>query len=326
LSAIDFTLKPPDTTGTHKISGTVILPEGSRRGSGIVGLFYLYSRGRTQLVMNGAPNMANGNFTIPYVPPGAYDLIVGGAIAPRGRVPVTVDDKDITNLTIPVPRTIDFKGRVTVNGAAASFPLAFLRVTLAPDHRVSPYPSSGVTDDALTFPGIAEGKHTVSVDLGLSTGTSPGAARAAYVEDVRQGGRSIFQGAQTFDDAVVNVASDAAPLDVILNTAGATISGVVATTGNNDIADATVTLVPQPPRRQNVMLYQSVTADGKGNFTFNGVAPGAYKVFAWDTIPAGAHLSAEFLNPFEARGTTINATGGQRLEVKPNLIPKEATR
>jgi hypothetical protein len=276
--------------------------------------------------MNGASNMANGNFTIPYVPPGAYELIVGGAIAPRGRVPVTVDDKDITNLTIPVPRTIDFKGRVTVNGAAASFPLSSLRVTLAPDYRVSPYPSSGVTEDALAFPGIVEGKHTVLVELGVSVGTSSGAARDAYVEDVRQGGRSIFQGALTFDDAVVNVASDAAPLEVILNTAGATISGVVATTGNNDIADATVTLVPQPLRRQNVMLYKSVTTDGAGGFTFTGVAPGAYKLFAWDTIPTGAHLNAEFLVPFEARGTTVNATAGQRLEVKLNLILKASTQ
>jgi hypothetical protein len=47
-----------------------------------------------------------------------------------------------------------------------------------------------------------------------------------------------------------------------------------------------------------------------GNFTINGVAPGDYKLFAWEYVAANAWMNAEYLAPFENRGQAISVGGG----------------
>jgi hypothetical protein len=53
----------------------------------------------------------------------------------------------------------------------------------------------------------------------------------------------------------------------------------------------TVALVPIT-RRENPMLYYAASADSMGNFAICGIAPGDYKLFAWDYMPPGAANNA----------------------------------
>jgi hypothetical protein len=80
----------------------------------------------------------------------------------------------------------------------------------------------------------------------------------------------------------------------------------------------TATLIPDPPRRQNLTLYKSafVSADGKGNFNFTGIAPGTYRVFAWDNLPTGTEQNAEFMGEYETRGISVTVSTGLTL---PNI-------
>lgn len=73
---------------------------------------------------------------------------------------------------------------------------------------------------------------------------------------------------------------------------------------------AGVVLVPDAPRRENALLYKRVVADEEGRYSFRGVAPGGYKVFAWSELPMGqAEESPRFLGRYEiyGQGVSVNA-------------------
>jgi hypothetical protein len=63
------------------------------------------------------------------------------------------------------------------------------------------------------------------------------------------------------------------------------------------------------------MLYKSasVSPDGKGNFNFTGIAPGTYRIFAWENLPSGAEQNAEFMNEYETRGISFTISAGLSL-------------
>jgi hypothetical protein len=65
----------------------------------------------------------------------------------------------------------------------------------------------------------------------------------------------------------------------------------------------------------------SSTTDQNGRFLLQGLAPGAYKVFAWEKIEPGACTSPEFLQAYEKLGESVNVTEGCRNSVQVDLIP-----
>jgi len=130
----------------------------------------------------------------------------------------------------------------------------------------------------------------------------------AYISDIRQDSRSVF------DDNIITIGKDSqTTLDIVVSRGGGTIEGTVRDAKNNPVPVQRIMLVPDPPRRQNPMLYKTGISNPMGNFTINGVAPGPYKLYAWDQIPAGAEQDAEFMNAYDALGTHINVTAGMSL-------------
>jgi hypothetical protein len=70
-------------------------------------------------------------------------------------------------------------------------------------------------------------------------------------------------------------------------------------------------------------LYKTVTTDGKGHFVMRGVAPGAYTIFAWESVLPGAFQNAEFLEKYQSRGRPVNVQGGTRSEIPLDLIQND---
>ena len=122
-------------------------------------------------------------------------------------------------------------------------------------------------------------------------------------------------------DAGISVDSKHAPglLDIVVSANGACVDGVISK-DQQPFPGATVTLVPDPPHRDEGRLFKAVTTDQNGHFTLEGISPGDYKVFAWEKIEPGAYTSSEFLQPFENRGESVHITEGSRQSVQVNLI------
>jgi hypothetical protein len=94
-------------------------------------------------------------------------------------------------------------------------------------------------------------------------------------------------------------------LQIILGANGGSISGTTETADRKAVS-ARVFLVPDPSRRRNSMFYREAQSDASGTYQFKGLAPGDYKVFAFEVAPPpGAIENVEFVTPYEQRGVRV---------------------
>jgi hypothetical protein len=105
------------------------------------------------------------------------------------------------------------------------------------------------------------------------------------------------------------------PLDLSGGVAGALTITIAAGSGTlqgtvrqeqQPAEGATAVLVPEEARRPVGYFYKIATTDQNGQFTMKGIAPGEYKLFAWDEVESDRYRAPAFLKKFESRGTTVS--------------------
>jgi hypothetical protein len=136
-----------------------------------------------------------------------------------------------------------------------------------------------------------------------------------YIADIKMGQDAIF------DRGFIAGSESREPLEVTLKSQGGAVSGVVFDASRlRPQLYSTVVLVPDAARRQNFTLYKHAIS-ANGNFTFTGVPPGDYKVFAWRSVVPGAWENAPFLQKFEDRGMSVTVAAGVEKNVQLTVIP-----
>jgi len=125
-----------------------------------------------------------------------------------------------------------------------------------------------------------------------------------FLEDIRQDGSSVYR------DGVVTVSGSPVLVDLVFNPDGAAIHGVVSLPNETPGEAISVVLVPDSPYRGNSALYKRTPADTDGSFTFFGVAPGSYRIYAFDLPTHGAERNAQFMSQYEASGIAVTAAKG----------------
>jgi hypothetical protein len=112
----------------------------------------------------------------------------------------------------------------------------------------------------------------------------------------------------------------AGQLDILVSMNAGSLDGIVLDNTQKPFQDATVVLVPDAPRRQRFDLYHAVGSDASGRFRLNGLAPGNYRIFAWDDVPADAWQDPDFLRTYEDRGRPVAITEGSNQNLELRLI------
>jgi hypothetical protein len=265
-----------------------------------------------------------GRFEVPNLLPGTYDLFArvpdpgsqaaGGAPQAWGRARLEVRDTNIENVLIAIPPAVEVKGAVTATGGRLP---ASLRVQLMSDEasaakipayqQVSSRSVPVTAEGTFSLPAIPEGRFRVSA--------VPGLPQDLYLADVRQNALSVFDSG--FDVNTRNLNS----LEIVLGSGAGTVNGVVLDGPTKTVAGATVVLVPEARRRSNRALYVSAVSDASGRYTLRGVAPGDYKVFAWESIPAFAHMNAAFMAKHEDRGKLVRVGQSGTASAELTIIP-----
>jgi hypothetical protein len=70
--------------------------------------------------------------------------------------------------------------------------------------------------------------------------------------------------------------------------------------------NATIALLPEITQRAGrPELFRNTNSNEEGKFRFEGVAPGEYKIFAWEDIPQGDWYDPDVMLKHEALGMTI---------------------
>ena len=303
-------------------------------------------------------NPDDGSFVFRNVPTGSYVVIArlpvtanngwGPANAPEraggpiafGRTPVVVNGSDVKDVAIVVHRGVDLNGHLIVDGKPAA---ANVRISLEADdgdlnldaptantlNQISIYNPTIEAGGGFTIPLLPEGKYRIQVTFGAagnagargqaaaSDATSalpPSLPATTYLADVRQGGNSVYDNGLT----IGNQASE--PIEILVNTNAGSIQGAVMGPDQKLVPSTLVVLVPAQSRRQNPALYKTARTDAQGHFTFNTVPPGAYTLFAWESVLSGAWQNAEFLRSYADRGVPVSVSAAERANVQVGLI------
>ena len=76
---------------------------------------------------------------------------------------------------------------------------------------------------------------------------------------------------------------------------------------------------------RKLALFKTGGVSQQGSFTISGIAPGAYKLYAWEDVDTNAvRYDPDFLKPYEALGQTVQISEGASEHVTVKLIKKPA--
>jgi len=283
-----------------------------------------------------AANDTESAFEVRGVPPGTYDFypVYSDGTTGRGangvlssyytaRTPIEVGGENVTGIQSVIQPGANLKVHVTVTGTAPAtgrgqaqlITLTSTRVQIQPKENIPTLARGALTlppvldaDGVMTLTNLVDGPYFIA-----SVTTLP---PNAYVSELRQDSRSVY------DDGVFVLSKNSeTTLEVVISRGGATIQGTVVDAKHNAVASR-VTLIPDPPRRQNTLLYKNAASNAMGVFNLSGVAPGSYKIFAWEQNLAGAEQDPEFIREFDVLGTSVTVTPGlASANIQVTLIP-----
>jgi hypothetical protein len=322
---IDFSLPRAQTV---RISGQVLF-DNSTPGGGVVRTFYLLpTDGRPSEVypiefvnsIGGQLGAVTSDFSFEArgVSPGLYDLapffIDSGRTYHTGRTPIQIRDQNIENIQAPIRPNVDVIGRITIRGIDSFRAWTSLHLQLRAKDVAIPLTTrsniANVADDGtFTIRGAIEGNYQPY--LGASSGAIP---QGFYISEMRQGARDIR------DDGTVDVRAGMQPLEIVLSLGSGRIRGVVEAPGGIAPPRADVVLIPQFSRRQNAMFFDRTVINAKGEFEFDGIAPGEYKIFAFERLPDSAERNVQFLAQYETLGTVAQVSSSSALDVRVRLL------
>jgi hypothetical protein len=289
--------------------------------------FYLVPRGSgpgmtemgPRLLSNSLRAPVDGQFELGQVSPGSYFLYpmgagggFNGAGKYLGRVAIDVRSGDLDGVEITAHPGVDLNGHLIIQDDKGSIPWDSVRVRLKPEETLP----SGIVAPMNTIDStgvfvaknIPEGHYDFDIRL----------PQDAFVVDIVEAEKSVFDSGIKIDGASNRT------IQIVINPQGETIGGLVRNGRRNPAVGATVVLVPKPSRRNNVLLYRIANTDQSGHFTLHGIAPGEYKLFAWESIVDDAYLHAEFLAKYERTGRDVVVQPSVRPEFQQlNLISNQ---
>jgi hypothetical protein len=250
----------------------------------------------------------DGTFLIEDVIPGTYNLIAIQEAQNQvnsTRMRLDVGPGGVEGISLAVRPGVEVPGQIYLEGTPpANFAMNRLRVTLNSQDGL-PINSNAQVDDAgkFTLPGVAAMTFRVNLQ-GLPTG--------AYLIAGRFGSNDALGEPLSIDQS--------APLSLQIGFAPGQIGVTVADSVGQPFSGAITVLIPATRTRTD--LYKTGTSDQAGAVMFTGVAPGDYKVLAWEDVPQGAYLNADFLQPYEERAQSVHVdrTGSVSAQVK--VIPR----
>jgi sarcosine oxidase gamma subunit len=256
---------------------------------------------------------AAGKFELRNVRSGSYELyavLQDRASSPSkyyvGHRTIDVGTENLGGVALLLAPGIDLKGTIRAGTGISGIPV---RVSLRPRTTLPGWTGTTVTstDGTFSIPNIPESQYSIFIEP-----SEPN----AYVAALLQGRDDIL------DRGIVKVAQTSPDsLEALIQAPASTIRGTVMASPQQLAGGIMVTLVPEESRRENLSLYKRAIAIN-GTFSIAGVAPGKYKVLAWERIPDGAEQNAEFMEAYRSSGVEVLASAGNTSSIEVRLTPE----
>jgi Carboxypeptidase regulatory-like domain len=138
-----------------------------------------------------------------------------------------------------------------------------------------------------------------------------------YVKSIRFGDREITNGEIDLTEPT------GALLKIVLGADGGEVDGTVQNASGQSAAEMQVTLAPAEEFDARSDLLKHAVSNASGNFQIKDVAPGEYRVFAWESDRDGSTQSAEFRKPFESKGVAVTVGPKEKPSVQLYVITSD---
>jgi hypothetical protein len=314
LAGMDITLAPVHAL---TVQGKVLLAATSNPAAKIQVTLINNNAVTSQLE---ATTDAKGAFQFEGVPSGDYSLVARMEPTDQkskmlwGQRGLHVEDSNISKADLRVWPGVDLNGRVRID-EKASVDLTHINATLWPQGNsavTALMPDvTGVTlraDGSFTFNDVPEGIHILQF-----TPLPPGYfLKSNGPADVLDTGVTVANG------------QSPPPAELTLSPNSAQVTGTVS--GDQmPAAGALVVLVPQGARKGRESFSKRSSADQSGHFTMKGIAPGEYKIVAFEIADRSLLSDPEFVERFEDRGETVHLGEGDAVNVNLEAIPADET-
>jgi hypothetical protein len=339
VSTVDIPIQP-GIVQTRRVRGSVIGSNGQSAAGASIRLVPMQQSPHV-LIPNGTSDK-QGAFDIGGVLPGAYLLVatVGASSGysfsqslldvgrgSSGIVRLDVTDRDLDSVSVALQTAFTLNGRLRIEGNSnTKWDATQARISLTRDPDLLGLPNgtslsadrsaarpSGVptNDGSFVLSGYGQGDYRVAI-AGIPT--------SAYLKAVSLGSADVLR------DGLDAKSSPTGQLEIVLNLEGGVLEGSAVNDKSEPTINATLVLVPDTPLRDRSYLYKVATSDGTGKFEIRGIAPGTYKLFGWESVPAGAWQDPEFIRDSEANGKTVVITEGSRQQVRITAFPQAKDR
>jgi len=219
----------------------------------------------------------NGKFTVWRMPPGKYTFLAEGrTMDGRSLKSVAVDvelaDSNVDNIALGLIPEFDIGGQIQWDGQpphAGQLQNGGLRLS------ETPLKGKITSDGAFRIPKVTVGRHALALE---------GMPENVYI-------KSVSLGTEEMPDLTLDLRGNPgdALVTVLLSAAGARIAGVV-TDSQGPKADVSVYLAPDSPE---AVIPRTAETAADGSYSFHGVPPGKYKLYAGDAKGAESVEIAE---------------------------------
>jgi hypothetical protein len=258
---------------------------------------------------------ATGTFELPNMKPGRYGIMArlagsnDASVAPWVFATISVVDSSIDNLVLRVPAPI--QGQIRIEGQPpTNAPLESIRVRLIPVPTSPPGPPLPLTPSAAV---AADGKFRISVPMdGEYRVKVSGLPASFYLKEAQLDDVDVLRAGSRFFAA--------GRLNLLLSTRAGEVIGRAINDSMEPARVAEAVLIPTEGRQRSELFKR--TAVTNGQFRFQGVAPGDYKVFVWQNIEGNAFFDAEVLKRFDERGVPVHVAELSRETVEVRVIPE----
>jgi len=253
---------------------------------------------------------ADGTFEIVGVPSGEYDVGLTQGMPPigLGQTKVRVDDRDVDGVSLEVARTFALKGRVQFE-ANEQGRISGLNIMLTPLDRTGAQYVYTQEDGTFTFPVVSMGRYRVFL---------PGTYDGQYhVKLFRYGGKEVR-------GEIISIADGDSPLELIFSSHGARM--VVDVKRGDAAAPAgptQVVLIPDwDSGEERGFGTRPAVRDQNGVYSIANIPAGAYRLFAFESVPDQAWADAEFWKEIRSKGVELRVSEGESRNAEVPLVLK----
>jgi len=298
---VDFTLHEVPTV---HVRGTI---SGMPKAQGPLGIS-LVKRAASPGGARPARISPDGRFDIAGVTPGSWTVSTDyfeGGVHLTARLPVEVGGSDLDDVAVHLDSAVTVTGKVRIESKSSGAPAnrQFALSLRSTEPMVGAGQIKWNADNAsFAIPDLAPGNYRLDA-------FPPG---PFYVKSATLNGLDILR-------QELSIAQSAGPIEVVLSDDGGAIDAQVTGADDQPLPSSAVMFLQDglPPR---------IPITGPdGHVKLQGLAPGDYRIYAWDDVTQVEYADADWMQRYGGGGVSVSLQAGQtaQVTVKQQPIPTQ---